>query len=48
MKDLSLVIKNNTTAAYSNTQTFSTEYLIQWLVDNDVFQQIWDYKKTHQ
>lgn len=47
MKDLSLVIKNNTTAAYSNTQTFTTEYLIQWLVDNDVFQQIWDYKKTH-
>lgn len=45
MKDLNSVLKSNT--GYGASKTFSTEYLLDWLVKNDVFNLIWDHKKTH-
>lgn len=46
IKDLTLLVRNNT-AYSSSSRTFTTEFLIEWMVKNDVFASIWDYKRTH-
>lgn len=45
IKDLNLLIKNNT--LYASSKTFTTEFLIDWMVQNDVFAAIWDHRRTH-
>ena len=45
IKDLTTLIKNNT--LLSNSTTFSTDYLIEWMVKNDTLNQIWDSRHTH-
>lgn len=45
IKDLTTIIKNN--SLYSNSKTFTTEFLIEWLVKNDTLTQIWDNRYTH-
>lgn len=45
IKDLSLLVKNN--ALNSSSKTFSTDFLIEWMTKNDVFNTIWDHRKTH-
>ncbi len=45
IKDLNLLIKNNT--LYASSKTFTTEFLINWMVENDVFAAIWDHRRTH-
>ena len=39
------LINNNTLLKIS--ETFTTEFLIQWMVDHEVFDIIWNYRKTH-
>ena len=45
IKDFNLLIRNNT--LYSSSKTFTTEFLIDWMVKHDMFSQIWDHRKTH-
>lgn len=45
IKDLNTLIKNNT--MYASSKTFTTEFLIDWMVQNDVFAAIWDHRRTH-
>jgi hypothetical protein len=45
IRDLSQLVKNNT--LNSSSKTFTTDFLIEWMVKNDVFNTIWDHKKTH-
>ena len=45
IKDLTTLIKNNT--LLSNSTTFSTDFLIEWMVQNDTLTQIWDSRHTH-
>jgi hypothetical protein len=45
IKDLNTVIKNNT--LFMSSKTFSTEFLIDWMVSNEVFTTLWDARKTH-
>jgi len=45
IKDLNTVIKNNT--LYMSSKTFTNEYLIDWMVTNEVIVTIWDARKTH-
>jgi hypothetical protein len=40
-----MLIKSNT--LYSGSKTFTTEFLLEWMIKNDVFQSIWDTKRTH-
>ena len=46
IRDLSTLINNNTLLKIS--ETFTTEFLIAWMTDNEVFDIIWNYRKTHQ
>jgi len=45
IRDLNQVIKNNTLVM--STKSFSTEFLIDWMKNNEVFDIIWDGRKTH-
>jgi len=45
IRDLSTLINNNTLLKIS--ETFTTEFLINWMVENEVFDIIWNYRKTH-
>jgi ubiquitin carboxyl-terminal hydrolase 34 len=45
IKDLNTVIKNNT--LFMSSKTFTTEFLIDWMVSNEVFTTLWDARKTH-
>lgn len=45
IRDLSTLVKNNSIMSSSNT--FTTDFLIEWMRNNDVFATIWDPRKTH-
>lgn len=45
IKDLNIVIKNNT--LFLSSKTFTTEFLIDWMVSNEVFTTLWDARRTH-
>jgi hypothetical protein len=45
IKDFNTLIKNNT--MYASSKTFTTDFLIDWMVRNDVFAAIWDHRRTH-
>lgn len=45
IRDLSQLIKSN--SLYSSSNTFTTDFLIEWMSKNDVFSTIWDHRKTH-
>jgi hypothetical protein len=45
IKDLNLVIRNN--SLYMSSKTFSAEFLIDWMITNEVITTIWDPRKTH-
>ena len=45
IKDLCTLIKNNT--LYSQSKTFTTDFLVSWLIENDTIKQVWDSKTTH-
>jgi len=45
MKDLNVLIKNNT--MYNVNKNFSSEFLIEWILQNGLLDIIWDPRKTH-
>ena len=45
IRDLNSVIKSNT--LYLTNKNFTTEFLIEWMKNNEVFDIIWDGRKTH-
>lgn len=44
IKDLNSVLWKNTV---QSSKSFSTEFLIDWMMQQNVFTTIWDSKKTH-
>ena len=46
IKDLNSVLWKNSISTYSS-KSFTTDFLIEWMIQNNVFTTIWDSKKTH-
>ena len=46
IRELNQVIENN--KSWSMTKTLSVAFLVQWMTENNVFNIIWDPRKTHQ
>lgn len=44
IKDLNTVLLKN---KFQSSQTFYTQFLIDWMMDKQVFTTIWDANKTH-
>ena len=45
MRDLNTVIKNST--LYMTSKAFTTDFLIEWMVEHEVLTTIWSARKTH-